>query len=199
MRRELSIFCMTACLCSPAESQPKANEPAPSDITMADLRGLTIEATTFHQQIVTRNGGQPFPNRQRVDIKFSVTPEDKMEGSILATAYNHGATHNGTPQPISSRLERPAAGKNFGGGNGMWVFQDGTLTSLYVYKAGGAFRREFSFSRTSTGLACTIKDIYAREDGAGPIVWNSSVDGSRMAIIKTTQTSATCKVTKKQP
>jgi hypothetical protein len=196
MRRALLIIGVMVCLCSPAECQPKANEPAPSDITIADLRGLTIEATVFHQQVVTRNGGEPFPNRQRVDIKFSVTQEDKMEGSILSTAYIHGAAYKGT-QSFSSRLERPGVGTNFGGGNGVWIFQDGMLTSLYVYKAGGAYKREFSFSRTSSGLACAIKESFARENGTGPIVWNSSVDGARMSIIRTTQTSATCKVTKK--
>lgn len=199
MRRELFIFCLAAGLCSPAESQPKASEPAAAGITMADLQGMTVETTVFHQQVITRNGSQPYPHRQRQDTKFSISAENKLEGSVLATGYNQNGTFKGTPQRISSSLERPGVGKSFGGGNGVWVFQDSTLTSFYVYKAGGAFKRDIVFSRTSNGLACTAKEYFVREDGAGPIVWNSSVDGARMTIVKSSQTSTTCKVTKTQP
>ena len=94
-------------------------EPAAGTIAMADLQGMTIETTVFHQQVITRNGGTPYPHRQRQDTKFSVSAENKLEGFVLATGYNQFGTFKGATQPFSSSLERPGVGKSFGGGNGV--------------------------------------------------------------------------------
>lgn len=197
MRRPLLILAVMASFWSQAESQSTGIEAGKIGLTKADLHGVVIEATALHQQVIQRDGKE-YPNRQRNDLKITVTG-DRIEGWNLATGTNQYGVFKGKQLPISSTLQRPGTSHNVGGGNRLWIFQNGTLIHFYVYKGGGALRREISFSRTSSGLACTFRESFARENGAGPITWSSSVDGARTSLLMSKQVSASCRVTRKQP
>jgi hypothetical protein len=173
----------------------RAEREATAAVTIAELNGVVIEAAVVHQQVLLRQG-EKFPNRSEFFEKY-VIKGDKIEGTINPTNHNHWGTRKGKTQTAAATLERPTDSKNFGGGNGVWIFDQGTITNLYVFKGGGAFRREIFLSRTDNGLSCTIKQSFARENGVGSIVWNSSVDGSVLTLVSNKVISSSCKISKR--
>jgi len=193
----LAALALMVSTAQPARSEDQTTPSGPSPdtaATLAELQGVTIEATVVHQQVLQRDGKQ-FPNQSRFDVRVSIR-DGRIEGSISPSGHNARGPYQGAVQPVSAALDKPVVSGSFGGGNGIWFVNERTLTSVLVFKGGGAFRREIVFSRTDKGLACTIKEVFARENGAGPINWKSSLDGGSLTLISDRQTSSSCRVKK---
>jgi hypothetical protein len=187
MRRSSLIAGMLAVLCGPAEGQSMPT----------DLHGAVVETTSFHEQVI-RRAGKEYPHRQRIDMRIAITSDNKIQGWSISTGFNEFGTSKGKQLPISSTLHRPGSSHNVGGGDRVWILQGSKLIHLYVYKGGGAIKKEITFSRSGGGLACSFQESFARENGVGPITWESSVDGARITLVKSKQVSTTCRVSKAQ-
>ena len=92
------------------------------------------------------------------------------------------------------KLERTRELGSMGGGHGVVVFGDGTLTFLRTLK-GGALKRDVAFTRGAQGLACIATEAFVRESGVGAIFFDSSIDGVPMIVVSAKQISSTCRVT----
>ena len=92
-------------------------------------------------------------------------------------------------------LEQPRTLKNRGGGHGVWIFENGTLTNLRTFK-GGAFKKTIAFARTADGLNCSATEILLREDGVTGVNLTSAFDGRPSQIMNSKQISSTCRVMK---
>jgi hypothetical protein len=190
------LYGIAVCVCSSTVGgQPASSQGA---VTAVDLRGAVVETTVVHQQVIQRTGA-PYANKQKNDTTITIGMDDRIGGWAIATGNNQFGVFKGQRLALSSALHRPFASSNVGGGNGLWIFQGGRLVHFYVYKGGGALKREISFSHTGSGLACKAAESFARENGTGPIIWNSSVDGVRTKLVSSKQISSTCRVTKSRP
>jgi hypothetical protein len=161
---------------------------------LAELQGVTINAAVVHQQVLKRDDKQ-FPQQSRFDLRLSIKG-DRIEGTISPSGHGPRGPYQGKVQPVSATLDKPQASKNFGGGNGIWFVNESGLTNVLVFRGGGAFRREITFTHADGGLACTIKETFARENGAGPITWRASADGLPLTLISDRQVSSSCRVKK---
>jgi hypothetical protein len=162
----LALIIFTTSQSIQVQSQAIPDGPAKdAAATLADLNAVTIEGSIVHQQVIHRDGHQ-YPNQTRFDLKVSIR-DGRIEGSSRSSGRDFRGPYKGKVQPISSTIEKPVVSGNYGGGNGVWFMNERTLTSLFVFKDGGAFKREIFFSRADNVLACTIKDTFARENGTG--------------------------------
>jgi hypothetical protein len=170
-------------------------------VTFAELEGSIVDAKIERQQVI-RRAGSTFPVRVQSILKITIGSDGKFD----VTWHTVNDTPRGVFQgktlsgSVTINQEAKEASKeNLGGGVGVWLFSDGTLSSLRTYKAGGAFKRDISFSRTAEGFVCTANEAFAREKGSGPVVFNSPVDDVPVAIVNWKQLSSTCRVSKPEP
>jgi hypothetical protein len=182
----------------PETSKKATAENRASAVTFAELDGVVVEARVVLQEVIRRQGKQ-FPIRAVGDTKLTIGPGTSLYVTLTSTSHHPRGVSKGQPISFVSRLERPGevAKSNMGGGHGVWVFSDGTLTNLRTYGGGGAFKRDIVFTRTAGGLACKITEGFAREGGTGSIAFNSPIDGVLVTVVSARQVSSSCQVTKR--
>jgi hypothetical protein len=181
----------------PAASQAKTSEAIPAEaVTLDELRGVVVETSVLRDQVIRRMGKQ-FKASFHGDLKISITLDDKIEGIWTPTSYSPRGVLKGKRDNISTKLEQARSNVVAGGGNAVWVFNDGKLINLWVYKgSGAAIRREIAFARTHEGFTCTATEGFARENGVGSIEFDSPFDGVRVTVVSEKQVSSTCRVAK---
>jgi hypothetical protein len=164
-------------------------------VTLEELDGTITEATVVRQQVWRREGRQ-FSSRVQTDLKYLIGPGEKFSWSMTPTVDTPSGRRQGKTVSVSSTLGRAAQSRANGGGDVVNMFNEGTLTNLFVYAAGGGFKREITFTRNPKSLNCSARESFARENGTGPIIVNSSIDDLPLSIISWKQVSSTCRVSK---
>jgi len=166
-------------------------ESAPAaDITLQDLDQFQIDVTDVTDRQVQLKGP---PFSQRVTGNWQIT----VLGTSVATDFysvvsgphgTHANPHHrgqfviGEPKPVNS----------FGGGEGGWSFQAGTLTWVRTFGQ-GAYRLIVSFDRSAEGLKCNATASLARENGTGAIRFKTE-QGTDIKVLSTKTVSTNCSV-----
>jgi hypothetical protein len=201
MRRLLTALGLAAASSATvAQTEVRKEAPAQSGtdaVAFAELDGTIVEARAVLQQVVRRRDKQ-YPVRAVNDTRIVFGPSEQFHVTLTSTAHHPEGVSKGKPVTFSPRLQRPGeASDNMGGGYAVWVFNDGTLTSLRTYGKSGAFKRDVAFARKGKGLACTITEGFAWEAGKGNVTFNSPIDGLPTTIVSARQTSSSCRITKR--
>lgn len=180
-----------ALVASPSFGQVQSGSAPPVAITLDQLDGSTVELSVVHLQTVERRGGQ-IVTRLRIDTRFKVSG-NHVKGIANRTHTNEFGTQHGTVQNIDVQLEKPDQFSHAGGGDRVWLFNDGVMSTLNVFKS-GAFKRDIFFERRDGKLMCRVREDFAREQGKGPIIFNSTVDSFLLTLISNKVLSASCKI-----
>jgi hypothetical protein len=162
------------------------------DVSLADLSEARIEAKVVREQVIRRDTRE-FPIRIESDVKLVIGPGDKVHQTWTPTSTGPKGTAKGKTLTTTVPLARPREFGALGGGHGIFIFEDQTLTFLRTLK-GGAFKRVIVFGRSKDGLTCTARETFAREDGDKPIFLDAVTDGKPMIIVSWKDISSTCLV-----
>jgi hypothetical protein len=181
--RAVRPLLLLAAISSPASGQA---------VTLADLEGALVEVRFLRQQTISREGRE-LSNQFQNDLKIEIGPADTIRQTNSPTAYTTRGTRTGKTTSGSWTLERPQETPTRGGGHGIWIFADGTLTFLRTFQ-GGALKRVFAFTRGAGGLTCTATQTFAREQGVRGIVLDSGIDNVPTVILSTKPISAMCRI-----
>lgn len=164
-------------------------------VTYAELEGAVVQASvTYHQ--VRRSDGEDVSGLVRQDWRFVIGSGERIQYESTITAFFRRGSRSSTPETGTARLGRPGQTAQHGGGDGVWVFANGTLTFLRTYRGEGGYKRSIHFSRSPSGYSCTIKTAFARENGRGAIRFTSPVDGGRVEMLSAKTVSSSCRVAK---
>lgn len=184
--RSLSLVALLSIL--PAQACAQA-------VTFADLRGAMVEASVTYQQDRRTQGGD-VSGGVRQDWRFTLGPADAIQYASTITAFGPRGSRTSSPNTGTARLERPGQARSHGGGHGLWVFANGTLTFLRTYQGDGGYKRSIAFRRSHEGFTCTIRTAFARENGRGAIRFTSPVSGANVEILSAKPISSNCRVIK---
>jgi hypothetical protein len=164
-----------------------------ADVTLADLDGAIIETTSIHDQVGVLNGMRS-PNRLAEERKITIGPGPTLQNAITDTI----SSERGTKVVQFSgafTINKPREIGSHGGGHGVYLFANGTLTFLRTLRSGG-FKSEITFHRSSAGLTCSIRSPFARENGTGEVEMSAASGGS-WKLVSSKQISSSCRVTRR--
>jgi hypothetical protein len=201
--RASSLMFALPLLLGPAWSEETATDRAATaptitdqTVTFAELEGAAVEVRVVSQRII-RRGDREFPIRFQNDLKITIGPGNKIDGTITPTSHGPRGERQGRTLTFSTTLDKVGELVGYGGGIGAWTFAgDGTLIFLRTYKE-GAFRRTIAFTRSAEGLSCTAKESLARENGVGGLALNSALDDVPITIVQSEQISSSCRVARR--
>lgn len=164
-------------------------------VRFADLEGAVVHASvTYHQQ--RRAGGREIGGQVRHEWRFVLGPAGRIQYESTITAFFPRGSRSSAPNTGTARIGRPGETRSHGGGDGLWVFENGTLTFLRTFRDEGGYKRSIQFRRSGTGFGCTIRTAFAREGGRGAIRFTSPVDGASVEILEARPLSSSCRVTR---
>jgi hypothetical protein len=161
-----------------------------ADITLQDLDRSQIEITVVTDRQVQLKG-PPFSQRVMGNWQINVIGTSVAADFYAVVSGPHGTRTNphhrglfviGESQTVSA----------FGGGQGAWTFQDGTLTWVRTFGQ-GASRLIINFDRGPEGLNCNAIASLARENGTGAIQFKIEQQ-SDIKVLSTKTVSANCSV-----
>jgi hypothetical protein len=162
-------------------------------VTLSDIEGTLVEVRYLRQQTIIRDGRE-FSNQFQNDYRLSIGANGDLTITGVGTSYSKRGVRRGKGISGQWKLEQAQKTKWRGGGHGVWLFADGTLTFLRTYK-GGALKRTIAFAHGAKGLTCKATESLVREVGVAGIVLESGVDGRLMTIVSSKQISSSCRVT----
>jgi hypothetical protein len=165
-------------------------------VTLSDIEGTILEIRSLRQQ-TSRREGRERSNQIQSDIRITIDAGGMIHFSGTPTAYTKRGTRKGKPTSGKWTLEQTRELPTRGGGHGVWIFEDATLTFLRTYK-GGALKRTIPFARDAKGLTCNYNETLVREEGVSGIVLESGIDGVPTTILSAKQISSSCRVMKGQ-
>lgn len=164
-------------------------------VTLADLEGAVIETSVTYDR-AGRLGDQVISGSLQHDRTITIGPGGNLRNTLVHTMstprgsvvrQESGSATIGKPKQIQSLV---------GGGDAVWIFENGTLTLLRTYRS-GAYKMEIVFTRGTTGISCKVRAPYARENGTGGIDIASAGNGQRFQLTSARQVSSSCRVTKR--
>ena len=171
--------------------------PAPAlgqTLTAADLAGAVVDARVTIDQQVQRDGRQfPVQLTQRIRIVFLA--DNKIDWSITPTSQTPRGVRHGATRKGSTTFGKPRDSRFLGGGQAVWLFEDGALTSLRTYGGAGGYKRTIAFARQGQSITCNIKETFVREEGVGRVALRSGIDSAPVTVISAKQVSSSCRVT----
>jgi hypothetical protein len=162
-------------------------------VTLLDLEGTVVEVRSKRAQQVRRKGRE-FSNQLESELRIEFKAGGTTHIAIASTTYGKGGVRKGKARSGMWTLDQARTLKSHGGGHGVWLFENGTLTNLRTYQ-GGALKRTITFAQGSNGLSCRATESMAREDGVTCLILAGS-DGRPSQILSFKQISSTCRVTK---
>ena len=175
--------------------------PAPAfaqGVTFADLEGAVVEARVVNDQLIRRDGHEftvQFTQVSRMVFK----PGGLIEWSVAPTSLTPKGLKPGARRQGTSPLGKPGQTESLGGGEGIWLFEEGVLTNLRTYSKSGGYKRTFAFVRKGEEMNCTAREVFMREEGAGPITLRSAIDNTPMQVLSFKPVTSSCKVIPKKP
>jgi hypothetical protein len=135
-------------------------------VTLADLEGPVIETSDTYDR-TGRSGDQVVSGSLQHDRTITIGPGGNLYNTLVHTI--------GTPRgPVvrqesgSATIGKPKHIQSLGGGDAVWIFENGTLAVLRTYRSGG-YKMEIVFTRDTSGISCKVRAPYARENGTGSI------------------------------
>jgi hypothetical protein len=166
----------------------------PGSVTFGELEGFIIEADIVRDQLTQRDGRQ-VPQQAHTSWRIVIGPEVSIQSTVNVTFYNPHGQRKAEPLTGSFILDQSRHVGSRGGGQGVWHFEEGTLTFTRTFEQ-GAFRIKFAFSRKDEGLSCQASESFARENGTGPIAMQSAINGQPITMIRAKQISSNCRLFK---
>jgi hypothetical protein len=167
-------------------------------VTLADLEGAVVEARVTNDQHIRRDGRE-FTVQFTQAIRVSFKPEGKIDWSLSPSSVSPKGLKHGPTRKGALTLGEVRKTDALGGGEGLWVFEDGILTTLRTYTKAGGYKRTIAFTRKGDQIGCTAKEVFMREEGAGPPTLRSAVDNAPVTILSYKPASSSCKVIPKKP
>jgi hypothetical protein len=114
-------------LALPAWGQAAVTGREGQAVTLEDLEGVAVDATTVRQQVGRRNGGPIFSRRVQNDVRLIIR-SGKIDWSLTPSAFTPSGIRRGKPRSGSLMIERPGKLDDFSGRDfAVWVFNEGTL------------------------------------------------------------------------
>ena len=194
----MKVFVLLLCLIGlPAQALGEAatsQAVTPGAVTFDQLEGFIVEANIVRDQLTQRDGRQ-VPQQAHTSWRLVIGPGLSIQSTVNATFHNPHGQSKAEPVTGSFILDQSRHVGSRGGGQGMWHFEEGTLTFTRTFEQ-GAFRIKFAFSRKDEGLSCQASESFARENGTGPIAMRSAIDGQPVTIVRAKQISSNCRVFK---
>ena len=177
-------------------SQRAISEPATRGaVTFDELEGFIVEANVVRDQL-TERGGRRISQQAHTNWRIVIGPRVSIQSTVNVTIYNPNGQRKAEPVVGSFMLDESRHVNSRGGGQGLWHFEEQTLTFTRTLGQ-GAFRIKFSFSRgNGESLSCEANESFARENGVGRITMQSAIDGQPVVIVRAKQISSTCRVFK---
>jgi len=182
MRRPL-LTAWFALFSLPALAQP---------VTLAELEGFVVEGRVVVDQRLHREGRDISVQRHE-RMRFVFYPDNVIEWELTSTGYSPRGAKKGPTRKGKFVLGKVLEARSLGGGQAVYTFEDGTLTSLRTYGGAGGYKRAVSFKRDKSGaLTCSVSETFMREDGVGRVTLNSAVDGKSITVLSAKQVSSNC-------
>jgi hypothetical protein len=166
----------------------------PDAVTFDELEGFVIEANIVREQLIERNRQQS-PQRAYTSWRIIIGPGLSIQSIVNVTFHNPHGQSKAEPLTGSFVLDQSRQLGSRGGGQGMWHFEEETLTFTRTFEQ-GALRIKFAFSRNNENLTCQATESFARENGTGRIEMQSAINGQPVTIIRAKQISSNCRVFK---
>ncbi|MET0278490.1 MAG: hypothetical protein ABW198_09170 [Pseudorhodoplanes sp.] len=164
-------------------------------VTPADLEGNVLEARLVVAQQIRREGRE-FPVEVHQQLRFVFRPERVVEWSMIPVSHTPRGVRQGPTQTGRVAMNKVVDARGPGGGQAIWLFEDGTLTTLRTFGGDGGFKRTISFTREGNGFACSLKSTFMREEGVGRIATRSVIDNVPLTILSARQVSSSCRIAK---
>ena len=172
-----------------------AQAAAAQTVTQTDLEGYAVEARVVMNQQLHREGRE-FPAQLDQRIRLRFLPDNAVQFHVSSTSHTPRGTRQGPDQKGRVVIGKVSEAKSLDGGQAVWVFEDGTLTTLRTYGNAGGYKRTIIFTRDGKGLNCIVKGSYVREEGVGRIATRSAIDNVPVTILSAKQGPSDCKVSK---
>jgi hypothetical protein len=172
-----------------------ATTPAAAQgVTLQELEGSQLAITITRDMVVRRDGRQASVGAN-IDWSVRVGADGVIEESFQTTADTPYGRRRGERMSGSFTIDQVRRAEGLGGGEAVWTFKDETLSLIRSLKS-GAYRLDIVVSRGAGGLACAAREAFARENGTGSIVLNSSLDGRPMTVVRSRQISSSCRLSR---
>jgi hypothetical protein len=185
------IFIAWICLSPVVATSARAGS-----VTLADLEGAVIETSLVYDRTVRLQDQGVIPSRLQHDRKITIGPGANLHNTLVHTI----STPRGSVVRQESGSLTIGKAKQIqtlgGGGDAVWIFENGTLTLLRTYRT-GAYKMEIVFTRSATGISCKVRAPWARENGTGSIEMSSAGNGQNFEVISARQISSSCRVTQR--
>src|SRR6516164_8293501 len=117
----------------------------PRAVTFEELEGFIIEANFVRDQLIQRNGRQ-IPQQAHANWRIVIGPEVSIQSTFNVTYHNPHGQSKANPLTGSFILDQTRHVGSVGGGEGVWHFENETLTFTRTYEQ-GALRIKFVFFR----------------------------------------------------
>jgi hypothetical protein len=165
-------------------------------VTPADLEDYVVEARIVMDQQIRRDGRDiAVQLHQRLRVSFLVG--NAIEWEMSSTSHTPRGPRQGPSQKGRLVLGKVIDARNLDGGQAVWFFEDGVLTSLRTYGNAGGYKRTIRFTRNADGIGCSVVASHVREEGVGRVETRSVIDNLPVTILSAKQTSSACKVSKR--
>jgi hypothetical protein len=184
---------MKRLVCSIAFFMAGSPASVAQDISLEELQGVTIATVIkFTGHFKKERGEGPGYITHRILTKIG--PGDAIKSTLRREVI--AVTPVGNKSAV---LERSVAGAISRPGQSdlgafLWVLKGNSLVLLRTQEV-GAQMMTITFSRSSSGLTCSVEAALAREVGAGPGTTTSAFSG-KVIQHSMKQTSSTCSVSK---
>jgi hypothetical protein len=161
-------------------------------VTIEDLQGATIEASTTDERVV-RQKGKNYPGKFQMDLNIRFIDTNSIHVNFVGTWYGARQTRQTKNEGGVANLEHPKEVKSRGGGHSLWTFQDGVLSYLRTYQGGGMIMT-FAMNRSAKGFECAAKMSKPRETGIPSINMKSVVAGGWVEILSSKMVRSSCSI-----
>ncbi len=164
-------------------------------VTPADLEGYVVEARVVMDQQLRREGRE-FPAKLNQQLRVKFYSDNTIEFELSSVSQGPRG-----PRQVPTRKGRTTLGniveaRDLDGGQALWSFENGALTSLRIFGNAGGYKRTVRFARDGNGMTCTVNGTYVREEGVGRVATRSALDNVPITILSSKQSSSACKVSK---
>ena len=160
-------------------------------VTLAELRGATIQSRVVYLMEGLRGDGRPFSSQDSFDNTVTINSEDSLTNrTTIANGNRVINSFSGT-----FTLGKPREVQRSGGGHAVFLFEGGKLTMLASFRTGG-FKRTITFARGAGGLECSVSAPFARETGAPIFEWTTP-NGANVRVIHIKPISSSCQVSQR--
>ena len=168
-------------------------------VTPADLEGYAVDTRVIMDQRIRRDGRE-FNVQMHFRAQIAFEPDNVIRFELSSTSFGPRGSREAPVRKGRALLGKVVESRNGDGGQAVWKFEDGALTTLRIFGNAGGFKRTIHFGRDGAdAFTCKSEAAYVREDGVGRVATRAAVDNAPVTILSAKQTSSSCKVSKARP